>query len=101
VTTPLPHSALPELVLYGRPGCHLCEQAHEAVATVLAQRAQAGLPNPEVVVRDITQDDELHRRYLVTIPVVAIAGRELELVTSPAKIRRLLAEALDGEGAAA
>jgi glutaredoxin len=92
---------VPELVLYGRPGCHLCEQARVALETVLAQRAQAGLANPEVVVRDITQDEELHKRYLVTIPVVAIAGRELDLVTSPAKIRRLLAETLDGEGAAA
>jgi glutaredoxin len=99
VTTPLPD--LSELVLYVRSGCHLCEQAHEALDLVLAQRAAAGLPVPRVTVRDIEADEELHRRYLVTIPVVAIGGRELELVTSAAKIRRLLAETLDGEGAAA
>jgi hypothetical protein len=98
VTTPLPD--VPQLVLYGREGCHLCEQAHEALDIVLAQRAAAGLPVPQVTVRDIDVDDELHRRYMVTIPVVAIAGRELELVTSAAKIRRLLAETLDGEAAA-
>jgi hypothetical protein len=99
VTTPLPD--LPELVLYGRSGCHLCEQAHEALEMVLAQRMATGLPVPPVTYRDIDGDDELHKRYMVTIPVVAIAGRELELVTSAAKIRRLLAETLDGEGAAA
>jgi hypothetical protein len=99
VTTPLPD--VPQLVLYGRPGCHLCEQSHEALDLVLAQRAAAGLPVPPVAVLDIDQDEELHARYMVTIPVIAIAGRELELVTSAAKIWRLLAETLDGEGAAA
>lgn len=87
---------LPELVLYSKPGCHLCEEAHEALDLVLAQRAADGLPSPTVIVRDIDQDEDLHRRYMLTIPVVAIAGRELELATSPAKIRRLLAETLDG-----
>jgi len=94
VTTPLPD--VPELVFYSRPGCHLCEQAHEALDAALAQRAAAGLPNPTVVTRDIDQDDELHKRYMVTIPVIAFGGQELEMVTSPARIRRLLAETLDG-----
>jgi glutaredoxin len=99
MTTPVP--GVPEVILYSRQGCHLCEQAHEALDAVLAQRAAAGLPVPAVRVRDIDEDEELRRRYLVTIPVVAIGGRELELVTSAAGIRRLLGEVLDGEGAAA
>ena len=97
MSTPLPEA---EVVLYSRPGCHLCEQAHEALDAVLAQRAAAGLPLPAVIVRNIDEDEGLHRRYMVTIPVIAIGGRELELVTSAAKIRGLLAETLDGEGAA-
>jgi len=91
---------LPDLVLFSRPGCHLCEDAHEVLTALLLQRSAAGLPAPELVERNIDLDDELQRRYAFTIPVVAVGGRELALATSPAKIRRLLAEALDGESPA-
>ena len=94
MTTPLP-----DLVLYGRPGCHLCEDAHAALAALLAQRAADGLPAPALVERNIEDDADLHRRYLLTIPVVVFGDRELELATSPAKLRRFLAEALDSERA--
>jgi hypothetical protein len=89
-------SLLPNLVVYGRPGCHLCEEAHDALAALLAQRGEAGLPVPPVVQRDIETDEDWLRRYLVTIPVVAYGDRELELATSPAKLRRFLSEVLDG-----
>jgi glutaredoxin len=55
------------LVLYGRAGCHLCEEAREALLRV-------GHPFEEV---DIERDPELHRRYLERIPVVALDGSEL------------------------
>jgi hypothetical protein len=87
---------LPDLVLYGRPGCHLCEDAHAILDGLLAHRRSRGLPTPELVQRDIETDDAWHRRYLLTIPVVAFGDRELELATSPAKLGRFLAEALDG-----
>jgi hypothetical protein len=87
---------LPDLVLYSRPGCHLCDDAHEILDALLAERAAGGQQVPRVVERNIDEDDELHRRYAFTIPVVAVGGRELELATSQAKLRRLLAEALDG-----
>jgi hypothetical protein len=51
------------------------------------------------VERDIDTDEALHRRYAFTIPVVAFGGRELELATSPAKLRRLLEDVLDGAAA--
>jgi hypothetical protein len=92
VVTDLP----PSLVLYGRHGCHLCEEAHDALAALLAQRREAGLSVPPVVERDIETDADWVRRYLVTIPVVAYGDRELELATSPAKLRRFLSEVLDG-----
>ena len=91
VTTPLP-----DLVLYSRPGCHLCEEAHDVLSALLGQRGEAGLPVPPVVERDIETDEDWLRRYLVTIPVVAYGDRELELATSPAKLRRFLSEVLDG-----
>ena len=55
------------LVLYGRPGCHLCDDARESLRRV-------GHPFTEV---DIERDDELLRRYLERIPVVALDGVEL------------------------
>ncbi len=90
----------PELVLYGRPGCHLCEDARAALDVLLADRAAHGLPAPVVREVSIDGDEELHRRYAFTIPVVALGDRELELATSPARLQRLLTEVLDGVPAA-
>lgn len=86
---------LPDLVLYGRSGCHLCEETRTALQLLLADRAARGLPAPAILERDIEADAVLHREYAFTIPVVEIAGRRLELATSMAKLRRLLADALD------
>jgi glutaredoxin len=91
---------LPDLVLYTRPGCHLCEEARATLELLIADRVAHGLPVPRLVERDIDADEDLQRRYAFTIPVVALDGRELELATSPAKLRRLLADVLDGTPAA-
>ena len=61
----------PTLTLYSRPGCHLCDDAREALERV---RARAAFSLQEV---DITTDDDLHRRYLERIPVVSLNGEEL------------------------
>ena len=61
----------PEVVLYGRPGCHLCDDARAALLRV---RERATFALEEV---DIEADDALLRRYLERIPVVALDGREL------------------------
>ncbi len=62
---------LPTVTLYGRPGCHLCDDARAALERV---RARVPFALEE---RDITADDELHRAYLVRIPVVCLDGEEL------------------------
>ncbi len=90
--TPTTH----EIVLYGRPGCHLCEDAYQMIVELLAARAAAGLASPTLVERSIEDDDELLRRYQLLIPVVAVDGRELELATSRGGLRRFLEGALDG-----
>jgi glutaredoxin len=59
------------VTLYGRPGCHLCDDAREAL-----ERVRARIPF-ELAERDITADDALHRLYLVRIPVVCLDGEEL------------------------
>ena len=60
-----------EVVLYGRPGCHLCDDARAAVLRV---RERVPFPLAEV---DIESDDALLRRYLERIPVVTVDGEEL------------------------
>jgi glutaredoxin len=59
------------VTLYGRPGCHLCDDARAALERV---RAAHPFALDEI---DITRDDELHARYLERIPVVALDGEEL------------------------
>ena len=54
------------ITLYGRPGCHLCDDARAVLERV-------GQPFEEV---DIETDDELFKRYLERIPVVAVDGVE-------------------------
>lgn len=85
---------LPDLVLYARPGCHLCEEAREAIRLVVDDRVARGLAVPRVVERNIEEDPELHRRLLERIPVVEIGNQRVELVVSVGKVRRLLNEAL-------
>jgi glutaredoxin len=55
------------LVLYGRPGCHLCDDARAVLERV-------GEPFEEI---DIETDDALHAAYLERIPVVVLDGVEL------------------------
>jgi glutaredoxin len=55
------------LVLYGRAGCHLCDDARAVLEHV-------GEPFDEI---DIDTDDALHAAYLERIPVVAVDGEEL------------------------
>lgn len=86
---------LPSLVLYGRPGCHLCEDARVILDALLADRTERGLPVRPVDERSIEDDADLQRRYAFTIPVLALDGRELELATTSGKIDRFLALVLD------
>ena len=86
---------LPDLVLYGRAGCHLCDEARTMIASLLEERERTGLVIPVVVERDIESDGAWHDAYFETIPVVELGDRRLELVTSVAKLRRLLADVLD------
>jgi hypothetical protein len=85
----------PDLVLYSRPGCGLCEEARTVLVALLAQRHAQGKAAPPIVERDITSDPALEREFFTTIPVVEIGDRRLELATSAARLRALLADALD------
>lgn len=77
----------PTVVVYGRPGCHLCE---DAVAVIEDVRARVPFTFEQ---RDIEADDELFRRYLERIPVVEIDGREtFELFVDGRELERILAK---------
>lgn len=91
----MPVTPLPDLILYGRPGCHLCDDAHTVAAQLLEARARAGLPAPSLVERNIETDPAWHRAFFETIPVVELDGRRIELATSAAQIQRLLRDVLD------
>ncbi|HEX3689686.1 MAG TPA: glutaredoxin family protein [Solirubrobacteraceae bacterium] len=74
-----------EVVLYGRDGCCLCDEAR-----VILERVRARHPF-ELTECDIDADEALLRAYLERIPVVAIDGVEaFELfVDESALVRRL------------
>jgi glutaredoxin len=59
------------ITLYGRPGCHLCDEAREVI---LATAGAAGFELREV---DIEADDAMLAAYLERIPVVELDGREI------------------------
>jgi len=86
---------LPDLVLYARDGCVLCDEARQAIELLLADRGARGLQVPAVVEYDIDADPELHRRYFDRIPVIEFGPGRLELATSVARLRRLMADVLD------
>ncbi len=86
---------LPDLVLYSRPGCGLCDEARAAISMLLDDRASRGSPIPVVVERNIEDDPELHRALFERIPVIELGPGRLELATSVARLRRLLADVLD------
>jgi glutaredoxin len=58
------------VVLFGREGCCLCDDAREVLERVRRRRAF------DLRERDIEQDDALLRAYLERIPVVTIDGAE-------------------------
>jgi glutaredoxin len=62
---------MPVVTLYGKPGCHLCDEARAVVERVRAQRQF------ELRQVDVTLDPVLYREYGERIPVLALDGQEL------------------------
>jgi glutaredoxin len=78
------------VTLYGKPGCHLCEEARAVVGEALAGR------DVELTEVDVTLDPVLERRYGERIPVLAVDGEEVFQYFVDG---RALAERLDKVGA--
>ena len=59
-----------QVVIYSRPGCHLCDEAKAAILS-------AGCSDQFVLEEiDIESDEELLRKYKYDIPVILIDGIE-------------------------
>jgi glutaredoxin len=75
-----------QLVLYGRPECHLCDEARELLTGLVKETRDLVM-----IERNIEDDDELHRRFLERIPVVELDGRIIgELVPDAERLRSTL-----------
>jgi glutaredoxin len=74
-----------EVVLYGREGCCLCDDARALLMRVRAERPF------DFAERDIDRDEQLLQRYLERIPVVTIDGAEaFELFVDESELRARL-----------
>lgn len=62
---------IPSLTLIGKPGCHLCDEAREAVARVVGELEADGV-TVAVEERSILDDADLDVRWHDDIPVVLI-----------------------------
>ncbi len=57
------------VVLYGRPDCHLCDEARSGL-----ERLQEEGLDFEIEEVDIERDGQLHARFLERIPVIEVDG---------------------------
>ena len=77
------------LVLYSKPGCHLCEDVRRDLS-----RLTSGGLDLTVEERDITTNPEWDRRFRYLIPVVESAdGRCLEAPITTEALERFVASA--------
>ncbi len=75
-----------DVVVYSRPGCHLCEEALEQIVALHDEGYRFALH--EV---DIESNDLLLHRYLERIPVVEVDGVEVsELILDRAALEAKL-----------
>lgn len=85
----------PRVVLYGRPGCHLCDEARPVVA---ALAAEVGATWAEVDV-DAPGHEHLAREYGELVPVVTVDGvQQAFWRVDEARLRRALAAPPPGGG---
>jgi hypothetical protein len=63
--------AAARVVLFGKPGCHLCEDMYAVVRSALQGTGVA------VIEHDITRDLETFMRFRHDIPVLHVDGREV------------------------
>ena len=74
------------LVLYGRPECHLCDEARQILTELVAECRDV-----ELIEVNIEDDPALHERFLERIPVIELDGAIVgELVPDAERLRSTL-----------
>lgn len=82
------HADDARVVVYSRPGCHLCEIAEAQVAEICASTGDAWARI------DITTDDDLTARFTEQVPVTFVDGAQHDFWrVDPTRLRRALARA--------
>lgn len=61
---------MPSVILYSKPGCHLCDEARGYLEDAAAEH---GIAYDEI---DILRDPALFERYRYRIPVIVVDGAE-------------------------
>ena len=79
------HSGDARVVVYSRPGCHLCEVAEALVAEICADTGDSWTRV------DITNDVDLTSRFTEQVPVTFVDGKDLFWwgVRTPGALERL------------
>jgi glutaredoxin len=81
----IPMSIVPyptTLDFYRSADCEPCSEARAFLQQVLEDRARRGEQTPRVRYVDIDSDPELRRTFGALVPVIALGGQQLPLVTS-------------------
>jgi glutaredoxin len=81
--SPAGRAAPPLVTLLGRPGCHLCDEAREALTALRNQGVRFELRE-----LNIEDDERLLAAHLERIPVIELDGEEIsQLDFDPAALR--------------
>lgn len=80
----------PTLEFYRRDGCEPCDEARIALQIVLEDRIRRGDPVPRVRYLDVAAEPAFESTYGARVPVIALNGQELSLVTSARSIATFL-----------
>ncbi|MEJ7634607.1 glutaredoxin family protein [Aeromicrobium sp.] len=80
------HADDARVVVYSRPGCHLCETAEDSVAEICAETGDTWARV------DITTDEDLTSRFTEQVPVTFVDGSQHDFWrVDPVRLKRALA----------
>lgn len=77
-----------KVVLYTKPGCHLCEDAKALLLDVIADHPDTPYLLEEV---DIRQETAVHQQYWDKIPVIQVGTAQIQAPIQQTAVVNLLA----------